>query len=349
MPEKVSEVRLYILRILLPLIRIIIEAMNDRPHDTCSLHSEERAKTIRRVTVTGMLVNLLLASGKLVAGIVGRSGAMVADAVHSVSDFATDIVVLVFVRLSAKPRDERYDYGHGKFETLATIIIGLALLGIGVGIIVNGARAIIRVTDGMTLPQPGLVALVAAAVSIVIKEWMYRYTVAAGRRAGSTSLIANAWHHRSDALSSIGTLIGICGARFLGPKWHILDPIAAIIVGALIIKVAYDLVMAGVGELMERSLPEDTEREIVEIIRRDGRIYDPHNLRTRRIGSNIAIEIHVRVPGGMTVAESHDATVGIERRLRQRYGEGTMVIVHVEPLKSREPLTTDERTQTTKI
>lgn len=299
----------------------------------CDEHARIREKTIRNVTLTGMAVNMLLAAGKLVAGIAGRSGAMVADAVHSVSDFATDIVVLVFVKLSAKPRNERYDYGHGKFETLATIIIGLALLGIGVGIIVNGAKSIIKVIDGMILPQPGLVALAAAAISIVVKEWMYRYTVAAGRKAGSTSLIANAWHHRSDALSSIGTMAGICGARFLGPKWRILDPIAAIIVGALIIKVAYDLVMAGVGELMERSLPEETEREIVEIICSDDRISDPHNLRTRSIGSNIAIEIHVRVPGSMTVAESHDTTVGIERRLRDRYGSGTMVIVHVEPLK----------------
>jgi len=292
-----------------------------------------RTREIYKVTAVGLGVNVLLGVGKLAAGILGRSGAMVADAVHSVSDFATDIVVLVCVRLSSRPRDERHDYGYGKYETLATVLIGLTLAGIAIGIFVNSAGLIKRVVEGESIPRPGLVAVVAAIVSIVAKEGLYRYTVGVGRRVNSQAVIANAWHHRSDALSSVATLVGIGGARFLGGSWRILDPIAAIIVAALIVKVAYDLVMPGIGELVEHSLPASTEREILELVTLDERVRDPHNLKTRRIGAGIAIEVHVRLSGDMTVRESHAITVGIEQRLRRRFGPGTQTIIHVEPQK----------------
>lgn len=295
--------------------------------------AEIRKRRIYRVTLVGFAVNLVLSLAKLAAGVFGRSGAMVADAVHSFSDLATDVVVIVFARISAKPRDDGHDYGHGKYETLATILISMALGVVGVGILVNSIGAVRSVLDGGVLPRPGLVALVAAVLSIAAKEILYRYTVREGRAIDSPSVVANAWHHRSDALSSLGTLVGIGCAYFLGDKWRIADPIAALIVAVFIFKVAFDLIRTGVGELLEKSLPEETEREILRIVTLDPAVREPHNLRTRRIGAAIAIEIHIRVDGAMTVACSHALTVGIERRLRERFGEGTMIAVHVEPLK----------------
>ncbi|WP_462354247.1 cation diffusion facilitator family transporter [Alistipes timonensis] len=295
--------------------------------------AEIRKRRIYRVTFIGFVVNLVLSLLKLAAGILGRSGAMIADAVHSFSDLATDVVVIVFARISAKPRDDGHDYGHGKYETLATILISIALGIVGAGILVNSIGAVRVVLDGGLLPRPGLVALVAAVLSIAAKEILYRYTVREGRAIDSPSVIANAWHHRSDALSSLGTLVGIGCAYFLGDRWRIADPIAALIVAVFIFKVAFDLIRTGLGELLEKSLPEETEREILRIVTLDPAVREPHNLRTRRIGAAIAIEVHVRVNGAMSVACSHALTVGIERRLRERFGEETMIAVHVEPLK----------------
>lgn len=295
--------------------------------------AETRKRKIYRVTLVGFAVNLVLSLVKLAAGILGRSGAMVADAVHSFSDMATDVVVIVFARISAKPRDDDHDYGHGKYETLATIIISLALGVVGAGILVNSIRAIRIVVEGGLLPRPGLVALAAAVVSIVAKEVLYRYTVREGRAIDSPSVVANAWHHRSDALSSLGTLVGIGCAYFLGQKWRIADPIAALVVAVFIFKVAFDLIRTGLGELLERSLPAETEEEILRLVAADPAVQEPHNLRTRRIGASIAVEVHVRMDGSMTVAQSHAVTVAIERRLRARFGEGTMIAIHVEPAK----------------
>ena len=296
--------------------------------------AEIRKKKIYRVTFIGFAVNLLLAGIKLAAGILGRSGAMVADAVHSFSDMATDVVVIAFAKISAKPKDEGHDYGHGKYETLATIIISLALAAVGTGILVNSIGAIRVVVDGGLLPRLGTVALLAAAVSIVVKEILYRYTVREGRRVSSPSMIANAWHHRSDALSSLGTLAGIGCAYFLGDKWRIADPIAALVVAVFIFKIAFDLIRTGLDELLERSLPEDVEEEILRVVAANPEVREPHNLRTRRIGASIAVEVHVRVDGAMSVCRSHELTEDIERRLRARFGEGTMIAIHVEPLKA---------------
>ena len=294
---------------------------------------EARKREIYRVTFVGLVVNLLLSAAKLVAGVIGRSAAMTADAVHSFSDLATDVVVIAFARISSKPKDESHDYGHGKYETLATLLISLALAVVGSGILVSGIRSIRVVIEGGTLPRPGAIALVAAVVSIVGKEILYRYTVRVGRRIDSPSVVANAWHHRSDALSSLGTLVGIGCAYFLGERWRIADPIAALVVALFIFKIAFDLIRSGLDELMERSLPAETEAEILRIITADPAIREPHNLRTRRIGASIAIEVHVRVDGEMTVRYSHELTVDIERRLRERFGAGTMIAVHVEPVK----------------
>lgn len=280
-----------------------------------------------------MLVNILLFIFKLVAGILGRSGAMIADAVHSASDFATDIVVLVFVRISSKPRDDDHKWGHGKYETLASLIIGVALFAVGIEIFVDSAEKIAAVIAGEIIPRPGAIAIVAAATSIIAKEALYQYTMRVGRKIDSPSVIANAWHHRSDALSSVGALLGIGMAYFLGEKWRIADPIAAIAVAALIVKVAYDLCRTALAELLEKSLPHEVEEEILSIISTTPNVHKPHNLRTRRIGSNIAIEVHIRVDGAMTVHDSHEISREIEHSLRARFGERTAVAIHIEPLK----------------
>jgi len=298
-----------------------------------SSQEANRERRIYRVTWVGFFANMLLAAGKLAAGVLGRSGAMIADGVHSISDFATDLVVLVFVKVSAMPKDDDHDYGHGKFETLATIIIGLALFVVAAGIFWKSVKLVAAVAGGETIEPPEAIAFVAAAVSIVVKEALYRYTKRVGEEVCSQVVVANAWHHRSDALSSIGTLLGTGMAYFLGQKWAVLDPIAAIAVSVMIGKVAYDLIKPGIGEMLERSLPKEQEDEIESIVLSNKNFSDVHNLKTRRIGAGIAIELHVRVPGSMTVKESHDATVDVEHRLREHYGQRTQVILHVEPKK----------------
>ena len=225
-----------------------------------------REREIYKVTLVGGLVNVMLLVFKFVAGIVGHSAAMMADAVHSLSDFVTDIMVLVFVKISCKPKDKSHDYGHGKYETLALTIIGIALMAVAIGIIVKGAMKIVAWIHGETLAAPGMLAFWAAVVSIVLKEAVYRYSIFKARKLDSKAVEANAWHHRSDALSSVGTAVGIGGAVFLGSHWTILDPIASVVVGAFIVKVAFELLKNGIGDLMEQSLPDKVEDEIVAMV-----------------------------------------------------------------------------------
>ena len=298
------------------------------------MEKESREKQIYRVTIVGSIANFFLLVFKFVAGILGQSSAMIADAVHSLSDFVTDIIVLVFVKVSAKPKDAGHDYGHGKYETLATAIIGIVLLMVGTGIFWNGLNQILAFYRGEKLGSPDLIALVAALVSIVVKEILYRYSVIVGRKVQSQAVVANAWHHRSDAFSSIGTALGIAGAIFLGKDWRVLDPIAAVVVSVFIVKVSIQLLIPCLNDLLERSLPEEIEKEIITIINEDLQIKDPHNLRTRRIGNDFAIEIHIRLQPEMTVREAHVVATGIENRLRAKYGSRTHVAVHVEPVKN---------------
>lgn len=297
------------------------------------METKEREKKIYRVTLMGSVVNVILLVFKFIAGILGGSAAMIADAVHSLSDFLTDIVVIAFVRISSKPEDEDHDYGHGKYETLATSIIGLALLMVGLYIFYNGARQIWDVMHGAEIEQPGLVALIAAIVSILLKEWTYRFTVSVGKKVESQAVIANAWHHRSDALSSIGTAIGIGGAILLGMGWAVLDPVAALVVSVFIVKTALGLLTTSSGELLEKSLPKKVEQKIVDIVESEPEVSEVHHLCTRRIGSNIAIEMHIRMPGEISLKDSHTRASDIERKLRQHFGEHTHINLHVEPLK----------------
>ena len=292
-----------------------------------------REKGIYKVTIVGSIVNFLLLVFKFFAGIAGHSAAMLADAVHSLSDFITDIVVIVVVRIAGKPEDKGHGYGHGKYETLATAIIGLLLLCVGFGIFWNGASSIYTFLRGGQLESPGVVALVAALVSIVSKEILYQYTVIQGKKLNSQAVVANAWHHRSDALSSIGTAIGIGGAILLGDHWRVLDPIAAVVVSFFIMKVSVQLLIPCVDELLEKSLPDDVEKEIEQTVLSFPGVSQPHHLRTRRIGSYYAIEIHVRMDGKITLEEAHGTATAIENKLKEMFGKGTHVGIHVEPTK----------------
>lgn len=292
----------------------------------------KREKEISRVTLIGSVVNLILVGLKAVAGVAGHSAAMVSDAVHSLSDFLTDIVVLVFVRVSARPQDEDHDYGHGKYETLATLLIGLALAAAAIGIVVNGAVKFAHWLQGEDIPVPGTIALWAALVSIVTKEILFQYTRIKGRKLESKALEANAWHHRSDALSSIGAAIGIGVAILLGSRWTVLDPLASIVVGAMLVKVAWDFLGPSFEELTDSSLPAEMENEMLELICAVPGVEDPHNLRTRRIGNKIAAEVHIRLDGSMSLEEAHEKASEVERRFKERFGEQSHIIVHMEPL-----------------
>ena len=291
----------------------------------------ERNQEIYQVTLVGGVVNVVLLLFKFVAGIVGHSAAMVADAVHSLSDFVTDVIVLVFVHISSKPKDKSHDYGHGKYETLAMTLIGVTLLIVAIGIIYSGAMKIIAWMNGEQLEAPGMLALWAALLSVLLKEGVYQYSMVKARQLNSQVVEANAWHHRSDALSSVGTAIGIGGAIFLGQRWTVLDPIASLVVGAFIVKVAVDLLHRGIDDLMEHSLPEDVEEEILRIVGELKGVVDPHDLRTRKIGNRYAIELHILMDGDITLHEAHNKASEVEDLLRARYGEDTHVAVHVEP------------------
>lgn len=295
----------------------------------------KREKDILRVTIVGTIINAILVAIKFLAGFIGRSSALVADAVHSLTDFISDIIVLVFVRLSGKPRDKDHGYGHGKFETLATLIIGVLLIGAGIGLIINGGMQVLYSLRGGMLPEPTWVALIVALISIVSKEILYRYTVKKGKRLNSDAVIANAWHHRSDSISSLGTLVGIAGAMFLGERWRILDPVAAVVVSFFIIKAGYDIVKPAINELLEASLPKEQTDEISDIIRSVRGVDDFHNLRTRKIGNAIAIDVHVKMDGNLSLFEAHDIASRIEEAIRSRFGEDSSIYVHMEPLSSR--------------
>lgn len=294
---------------------------------------QPRDRRIYRITLAGSIVNVVLLVFKFAAGILGHSAAMIADAIHSLSDFLTDIIVIVFVRLSSKPADHDHDYGHGKYETLATSVIGLALAVVAVLIGWDGIEKIADALQGNRLESPGIIALWAALLSITLKEWIFRATRKVADEVKSKALEANAWHHRSDALSSVGTAIGIGGAVMLGDGWAILDPIAAIVVCVLIIVTAFRIIRQSSGELLEESLPKETEDRIEQIVYQDTLVSDIHKLHTRRIGNIIAIEMHLRMPAGITLAESHVHATAIEQSLKTEFGKGTHIMLHIEPTK----------------
>lgn len=292
-----------------------------------------REKQITRVTLIGSIVNLILTAIKITAGVVGKSGAMIADGIHSLSDLASDIVVLIFVPIAGKAKDKDHQYGHGKFETLATLIVSLILMVVAIRLVASSAKSIISALSGNILPKPGYIALAAAIISIVSKEILYQYTALVARRTDSSVCKANAWHHRSDALSSIGSLLGIGGAVILGNKWTILDPVAAVIIGLMILFVAIKMAKAPIEELMEKSLDEKTEKEITDIILATEGVQNMHNLKTRRNGQSKIIDCHIRVKRTISIVEAHDIATNVEKNLKQKFGNETQTSIHIEPEK----------------
>ena len=296
--------------------------------DEKEIRRAERAKKVKWI---GMIVNVVLSAAKIVAGIFGKSGAMIADGIHSVSDSVTDIIVLVFIGVAAKGENPTFRYGHGKFETFATMLISVALMAVAAGMFVSSASLIIDAFQGRPLPRPTFLALTMALISIAVKEWLFRYTRIAGEHINSMALVANAWHHRSDAFSSIAVAAGISCAMFLGDEWRVLDPIAAAVVSLLIALVAYRLLMPSVRELLEVSLSKEETREIgAEIAKTDG-INAFHHLRTRKNGNVYILDFHIKVAPSLTVVAAHDIADRAEKALKKKYGQQTIVNIHIEP------------------
>ncbi len=283
------------------------------------------------VSWIGLWINVVLTSFKFVAGFAGNSAAMVADAVHSLSDFATDIVAVIGFKVTGRPVDRSHDYGHGKFETLTTVIVGVTLLAVAAGIFYSDGKRVLLVLQGEIIPRPGMIALIAASLSIAIKEWLYFYTRKAAIQLSSDALMAKAWDHRSDALSSVGTLLGIGGAIFLGPKARILDPVAALIVAGVIVRVALPITISSLSELLEESLTPEQEEEILGAILGVPGVEGAHHLRTRRIGANVAVEVHILVHRDLRISDAHDIATVTEDAVRVIHGEESFISVHVEP------------------
>jgi len=291
----------------------------------------DREKQISRITWIGMAINAVLTLFKLVAGFVGKSSAMIADGVHSLSDFISDIVILVFLKISNKSRDKSHDFGHGKFETMATFILSLILIVVAARILSSGIENIRKVLAGELIAAPGKIALIAAAVSILAKEFCYQITVIVGRRVNSPAVIANAWHHRSDAMSSVGSLIGIAGAIFLGSKWVILDPIMGCIISIVIFVVAVKMALPSAKQLLDVSLPDDVENDIVALASSVEGVEDVHNLKTRQSGPSMIVDMHILVNHNITIVEAHRIATDVEKVIIGRYGKETQIQVHVEP------------------
>ena len=290
-----------------------------------------RIKEAQRVTLIGSIANLILSAGKIITGIYGKSSAMLADGIHSLSDLVTDVIVIVFLKLSGKESDKDHAYGHGKYETFATLLIAIALKVVAICIFAESLDKIIAAIKGEILPQPESIAFWVALVSILIKEILYLYTMRVGKKINSNTIIANGWHHRSDAYSSIGTAIGIGGAIILGGQWSILDPIAGLLVSILIIRIAIHLALPSINELLEQSLPDQKCNEIVEIITSNKKVLSYHKLRTRKIGYTFAIDVHIQLDKNITFIESHNVTREVEKSLKERFGTNIFVYIHAEP------------------
>ena len=291
----------------------------------------DRGKEIRRITVVGAIVNIILTIFKIIAGVLGRSAAMVADGIHSLSDLLSDIVVLVFTHISSKGKDKNHSFGHGKFETMATLIVSVILVAVGAKLMADGVASIIGVMNGNSIPLPGSIALWAAIGSIIIKEILYHATIRTARRTNSPVVLANAWHHRSDALSSIGALAGIAGAMILGEKWTILDPIASCCISIAIIVVAVKMSLPSLAELLETSLPDEIEKDIISISNSVQGVENIHELKTRRNGISYIIDAHIVVDPHISVTEAHNIATDVENALKEKYGNETQINIHIEP------------------
>jgi len=295
------------------------------------MNNKDRIDQALWITKTGIWGNMTLVFIKFAAGFWGRSSALIADAVHSLSDFASDIMVIAGLKLGNRPADRTHHYGHGKFETLSAVLLGLLLILTATGLAISGGGKIFKILGGTIPARPGWIAVLAALLSISVKEVLYRFTIKTGKKIDSPAVIANAVHHRSDALSSIGAMIGVAGAILFGEDFRILDPLASIVVSFFILKASLTIVKQSLNELLESSLDEGTEQEIMTIITRVPGVNNPHNLRTRKIGNNIALDIHIEVDSNLNIKDAHAIALDVEKSLEQRYGPGTVISIHTDP------------------
>ena len=284
----------------------------------------------KRCTLVGMTSDICLSAMKIATGIVGKSSAILADGIHSISDTVTDALVFAMVRLSGKGVDDQYRYGRGKFETLAAFLISLILVAVAIGLMSEGIEDVKGAIQGETLERPHNIALIVGLIAIVVKESLYHYTRLKGKKTGSSALKAYAWHHRADAMSTAATLLGVAGAMFMGENWRVLDPLAAIAVSVLIIVLAYKLGRPAVEELLEVSLPEDESDKITQIVNSTPGVKAFHNMRTRRNGNLRVVDLHIKVDSDLKVTQTHEITHQIEQHLTEALGE-VMTNIHVEP------------------
>ena len=281
---------------------------------------------IRFVTWVGLIANIVLVGLKFFAGVVGYSQALVADAVHSLSDTISDLAIIIGSYFWTKPADSDHPYGHGRIETVVTLFVGTMLLLAGVGII----RGAVLSLNENGEHRPGFVALIAALISVVIKEFLYRWTKKEGERVNSPALIANAWHHRSDAFSSVPALIAVLGT-FLAPEWVFLDQLGALIVSLFIMHAAYQILQPGLMELTDSSASPEVCNEIKKIAESVSGVLQVHGLRTRFIGTRLHVDLHAVVDGVLTVRGGHDIAMAIRRNVVAAGLDVDDVVVHIEP------------------
>jgi len=284
----------------------------------------ERSAAAQRVTVIGAITNLVLAVVKTLIGVLASSQALIADGLHSFSDLLTDGLVLVAVRMGAQEPDTDHPYGHGRFETLATVLLGLILIGAGLGIAISAA---VRLSGG-AVPAPTWPALVAALFSIGANEWLYQIQVRIGRKHQVSSVVANAWHHRTDALSSVAALVGIAGSMM---GWVVLDTVAALAVAFMVVWAGGKLAWDAVKELVDTALDEEEVEQIHRQMMRIEGVKSVHNLKTRRMGPEVLVDVHIQVPGTISVSEGHQIAERVRKHLIQSHPEVSEVLVHVDP------------------
>jgi len=285
------------------------------------------AKDGRSVTLIGAFVNLVLIILKFLAGVFGNSQALIADAVHSVSDLFTDAVVLFGLKIGQKAPDENHPFGHARIETLASTIVGLALIATALYLGIEAALNIYRHTEY----HPTSLALIGAGISVVFKEALYHYTVHVGRRIKSKLIIANAWHHRSDALSSVAVLLGVTGA-IINPSWHILDAFAALLVSFFIVKIGLEIFKNSMLEFTDTAPQPEILEEISKCAMKVEGVLDMHDLRVRTSGGLYQMEIHIVVDGQITVTDGHRVATEVESCLSEEIEDLDRVIVHVDPV-----------------
>lgn len=300
---------------------------------------KKHEKIAMRVSKVSILINVLLSLFKLIAGVIASSGAMISDAVHSASDVFSTFIVIIGIRISGKDSDKEHPYGHERMECVAAIVLAVILAGTGIGIGIGGIEKIAGGSHG-ELEVPGTLALAAAVASIVIKEWMYWYTRAAARKINSGALMADAWHHRSDALSSVGAFVGILGARMGYP---VFDPVASVVICMFILKAAYDIFSDAIGKMVDRSCDEETENEIRQIVQKQAGVLDIDCLQTRLFGNRIYVDVEIACDGTRTLNETHRIAEQVHDEIENNMELVKHIMVHVNPAKTGQNETSEER------